>query len=90
MLAIYSPVEQPTVTFDESQWADAIVDYVKENGKDAGPLEKYSASKALAEKGEQCMLDQDDEHESDVCFARQPLGNFTTLTNMKSNGIWSY
>lgn len=49
--AIYHPVKEPTFTFDETYWADEYVELVKERGKEAEPLIKYSASKTLAEKG---------------------------------------
>ncbi|KAF8874571.1 NAD-P-binding protein [Gymnopilus junonius] len=50
--AIYNPVTEHTgtVTFDETSWGDENVEVVKEKGRDAGPIAKYSASKTLAEK----------------------------------------
>lgn len=47
-----STVTKPTVTFDENDWADEFVQTVNEKGKDALMMEKYRASKVLAERGE--------------------------------------
>jgi len=43
---------KPTVTFDETDWADQAIQTVKEQGSKAAFMTKYRASKALAERGE--------------------------------------
>ncbi|PPQ72637.1 hypothetical protein CVT26_004344 [Gymnopilus dilepis] len=48
--AIYSTVTNPPVLFDEKHWNDEAIQMVKDHGKDAPSLIKYSASKTLAEK----------------------------------------
>ncbi|KAF8874583.1 hypothetical protein CPB84DRAFT_1752933 [Gymnopilus junonius] len=48
--AIFNPVKEHTFTFDEMHWGDDYINTVKEKGKEAGPLVKYSASKTLVER----------------------------------------
>jgi len=49
--AIFSTVNEPNMTFDETDWADEPVNVVKEQGANASAMFKYRASKILAEKG---------------------------------------
>ena len=41
---------------DENSWNESSITLVKEKGKDASNMEKYRASKSLAEKGKQMLF----------------------------------
>lgn len=48
--ALYGTITNPPRTFTEVDWANESVERVQKMGKAATTLEKYRASKALAEK----------------------------------------
>jgi nucleoside-diphosphate-sugar epimerase len=50
--ALFGTITAPPRTFTEKDWADESVEKVAKIGRQANPVDKYRASKVLAEKSE--------------------------------------
>jgi nucleoside-diphosphate-sugar epimerase len=48
--AIFHSINKPTV-YTENDWNDNVISRVEKSGREAKGMDKYSASKTLAEKG---------------------------------------